>query len=141
MPGEENKALFRRYITELVNHGNMDVADELVAAGYIEHEAGPPGSPSGPEGVKHFFGMLRDAFPDAQITVEDQLAEGDKVVSHVVCRGTHNGEFMGIPPTGRSVVYEAIDIVRISGGQIVEHWGVTDNLGLLQQLCAYPCPS
>lgn len=134
MVPEEGKALFHRYMDELANRGNMAAADELVAADVVEHEEPPPGTPPGREGVKHFFTMLRSAFPDIRITVEDQVAEGDKVVSRVVCRGTHRGEFMGLPPTGRQVEYEAIDIVRIIDGQIVEHWGVTDIYGLLRQL-------
>jgi steroid delta-isomerase-like uncharacterized protein len=123
---------------ELANRGNMAAADELVAADVVEHEEPPPGTPLGREGVKHFFTMLRAAFPDIRIAVEDQIAEGDKVVSRVMCRGTHRGEFMGVPSTGRQVVYEAIDIVRIVDGQIVEHWGVTDALGLLRQLGGIP---
>lgn len=140
MEGDEAKALFRRYIDELANRGNMDAADELVAEAMIEHESPPPGSPSGRAGVKHFFAMLRRAFPDIRVTVEDQLADGDRVASRVVCRGTHRGEFMGIPASGNRVQYEAIDIVRISEGQVVEHWGVTDTFALLQQLTALPEP-
>ncbi len=134
MPVHDGKAIFRQYIDELANRGNMAAADELVAEDVIEHETPPPGTPPGREGVKHFFTLLRSAFPDIRITITDQVAEGDKVVSRVVCRGTHRGEFLGIAPTGNEVMYEAIDIVRVSGGQVVEHWGITDMAALMQQL-------
>jgi len=135
MEGDEAKALFRRYIDELANRGNMDAADELVAETVIEHEAPQPGSPSGRAGVKHVFVLLRRAYPDIRVTVEDQRADGDRVVSCVVCCGTHLGEFMGIPASGNLVQYEAIDIVRISEGRVVEHWGVTDTFASMTPRC------
>ncbi len=137
---EENKALFRRFMEEVANQGNIDAVDELVAPDAVEHEELPPGTPPGREGVKHFFALLRNAFPDLRVTIDDQIAEGDKVVSRVTLSGTHKGEFVGIPPTGKTVTFGAIDIIRVAGGKLVEHWGVTDNLGLLQQLGVVPPP-
>lgn len=134
MSVEDAKTLFRHYMDELANHGNLQIVDTLVSPEYVEHEAPPPGWPVGREGIKHFFAVLRQAFPDLELTFEDQIADGDKVVARVRCRGTHRGTFLGIPPTGNRVSYEAIDIVRIVHGRVVEHWGVTDTYGLLQQL-------
>lgn len=119
---------------EVANHGNLEVVDTLVDPGYVEHEVPAPGDPVGREGIKHFFAVLRQAFPDLELTVEDQMVEGDRVVARVRCRGTHRGDFLGVPATGKRVSYEAIDIVRIVDGRVIEHWGVTDTFGLLQQL-------
>jgi predicted ester cyclase len=84
--------------------------------------------------------MFRQAFPDSYFTVEDMIAEGDKVATHKTFHGTHEGEFMGMPPTGRRVSMELIDIVRISEGRVVEHWSMGDNLGMMQQLGVIPRP-
>ncbi|MGH8248072.1 MAG: ester cyclase [Gammaproteobacteria bacterium] len=140
MSPEENKALYRRFITEVANRGNMTAADEILAPNITEHEKLPPGVPANRDGIKQLFAMIRKAFPDLCITIEDQIAEADKVVARVTLRGTHQGEFFGISPTGRRVAYGAIDISRMAGGQLVEHWGIPDYLSLLQQLGAVPAP-
>lgn len=137
---EENKAVYRRFITKVANQGNLSVADELLAPEVIEHEALPPGVPGGREGIKQLFTLIRTAFPDLHISIDDQIGEGDKVVARVTLNGTHRGEFFGVPATGRRVAYEAIDISRIAGGRLVEHWGIPDYLSLLQQLGASPAP-
>jgi len=137
MSAEGNKALVRRVYEEIHNKGNLDAADELVSASFINHNA-PPGMPPGPEGIKRVFTMFRSAFPDLNVTVEDMVAEGDKVVARLTLRGTHQREFMGLAPTGKQVTLSVIDIARIAGGKIVERWGVEDMLGLLQQLGAIP---
>ena len=111
--------------------------DELVAQDYIQHTKGVP---PGRVGVQQFFTTLRAAFPDIHNTIEDMLAEGDRVVWRSTIRGTHTGPFRGIPPTGKQVTITAINILRIVDGQFVENWGEQDNLGLMQQLGVIPTP-
>jgi steroid delta-isomerase-like uncharacterized protein len=132
--------VLHRFLDEGFNRGDMDVLDELIAPDMIEHEELPPGVPPGREGVRHFFRMIRQAFPDIKATIDDELVQGDKVVVRSTWRGTHRGEFFGIPPTGKPVAFEVIDIARVRDGQVVEHWGVTDNLKLMQQLGVVPAP-
>jgi len=139
MSADENKQLFRRFIEEVANQGKIAVVDELVTADMIEHEE-IPGIPRNREGVKQAFTLFRTAFPDLQVTIEDLIAEGDQVVGRETWRGTHRGAFMEIPPTGKQVEFAAIDIVRIANGKMVEHWGQTDMLGMLQQLGVVPAP-
>jgi steroid delta-isomerase-like uncharacterized protein len=140
MSTEENKALARRLYEEVFNQGQLEAVDQLVAPDAIEHEEVPGIAGSGSEILKHFVTIFRAAFPDAQVTIEDLIAEGDKVVCRVTFHGTQQGEFMGIAPTGRPITFAVIDILRVADGKIVEHWGQTDNLGLLQQLGAIPAP-
>jgi steroid delta-isomerase-like uncharacterized protein len=96
--------------------------------------------PADCEGIKIVTAMFRGAFPDSYFTVEDMIAEGDKVATRKTFHGTHEGEFMGIPPSGRSVSMGLIDVVRIDDGRVVEHWSVGDSLGLMQQLGVIPQP-
>jgi steroid delta-isomerase-like uncharacterized protein len=139
MSTEQNKALVRQMVEELFNQGNIDRADDFLAPDFAEREELPPGLPGGPEGVKQLTMMLRGAFPDLKATVDDIVAEGDKVVIRQTWTGTHTGgAFMGIPPTGKSVSVGVIDIIRIAGGKFVEHWGQMDNMAMLQQLGAMP---
>lgn len=140
MATEQNKALVGRFVEETFNHGNMSVFDEMVAPDFVEHEQLPPGIPDGREGVKVMSTMLRSAYPDFKATIDDILAEGDKVVVRMTWSGTHQGEFMGIPATGKSVSIGVIDIIRIAGGKLVEHWGQMDSMGMMQQLGAIPAP-
>jgi steroid delta-isomerase-like uncharacterized protein len=140
MSAEENKAMFRRLMDEVVNKGNLDIIDELVAADVVEHEELLPGLPQNREGVKQFFAILRSAFPDIKATIEDVIAEGDRVVARGTMSGTHQGEFMGIPATGKKVSFGAIDILRITNGKFVEHWGLTDSMAMMQQLGVIPGP-
>jgi steroid delta-isomerase-like uncharacterized protein len=140
MSAEQNKALFRQFVEEAFNRGNLSLADELLAPDFVEHEELPPGIPAGREGVKVLASMLRSAFPDFKATIDDMIAEGDKVVMRQTWTGTHKGEFMGIPATGKRVSFGVIDIVRIDGGKCVEHWGQMDSMGLMQQLGAVPAP-
>ena len=136
MSTEQNKAIGRREHEEIESKGNMAVADEILTPNYVLHFAGNP--PLDREGYKQLLTVFRTAFPDMRVTVEDQTAEGDRVVNRVTMRGTHTGEFQGIPPTGKQVMVSGINIMRIEGGKIVEHWGVLDVLGLMQQLGAIP---
>lgn len=140
MATEQNKALFRRMVEEIFNRGNLGLVDEVFAPDFVEHEELPPGIPSGREGVKQMTSMLRGAFPDFKATIEDILAEGDRVVIRMTWTGTHQGDFMGIPATGRRVSFGVIDIVRFAGGKFAEHWGLMDQAGLMQQLGAVPEP-
>ena len=134
MSAEENKALIRRFTEEVINGKNLAVIDELMTPDYVEHEELPAGAAGGREAVKQFFGMLFNAFPDLQATVEDIVAEGDRVASRGTWRGTHRGEFMGIPPTGKTATFAVFDIVRMRDGKATDHWGVTDTMSLMQQL-------
>ena len=138
MSAEENKTIMRR-IFEVFNTGNLAVADEVIAADVVDHQA-PPGVAPGRAGFKQLITMFRTAFPDIQMTIEEIIAEGDRVVARSTMRGTHRGEFMGIPPTGKQFTVTSIDIVHIAGGQGVEHWGNSDDLGMLQQLGVIPTP-
>jgi predicted ester cyclase len=140
MSTEQNKALFRRVMEEVFNRGNMSLIDELIAPDFVEHEEPPPGMPAGREGVKQLATMLHSAFPDITASIDDIIAEGDKVVARSTWSGTHKGEFMGIAPTGKSVSFGVFDIVRIAGGKFVEHWGMMDNLSMMQQLGVIPAP-
>ena len=141
MSAEENKAIIRRIPEEVINTGNLDRVDEVIAADYVDHFPLPPGFPSGLEGFKLFWRMVLSAFPDLRYTVDDVIADGDKVVVRVTSRATHQGEFQGIPPTGRQVTWTEIHIGRLANGKLVEHWASVDQLGLLQQLGAIPAPA
>ena len=129
----ENKAVVRRFIEQAFNAGDVAVINELVARDYVLHVAPEV---RGPEGMQHFVTMYRTAFPDYACTVDDQIAEGDKVVTRWTVRGTHQGELMGIPPTGKQVTLPGVVIDRIANGQLVESWLQADALGMLQQLGA-----
>ena len=129
---ESNKALAREFY-EKVSAGDLSVTDTHVADNLIEHEEFP-GIPPNKEGVRMFFQMMRSAFPDFRMSVEDIIEEGDKLVVRFRMQGTHRGEFMGIPATGKQVNIQGIDILRIVDGKAVEHWGVTDTGMMMQQL-------
>ncbi len=135
---EENKALVREVFEELFSKGNLALADQAYAPDYVGHDPANPEPLRGPEGVKQDISRYRRAFPDLRFTVEDLVAEGDKVVARVTVRGTHQGELMGIAPTGKRAEVTGISIVRFAGGKIAEEWGNWDTLGLLQQIGAVP---
>ena len=137
---EENKALMRRFYEEVLNKGNVNAADEFIARDVVNHSP-LPGELPGLEGTKQGFAMMLKSFPDIHITVEDILAEGDKVVTRSTWRGTHKGQFMGIPPTNKPVTVAIITIDRISSGKIVEHWDVADQMAMMQQLGVVSLPT
>lgn len=139
MPVDENKALVRRSSEELWSKGNVAVIDELFATNYVLH-APPPGVTPDREGYKQFVRMHHVVFPDFRNTVEDVIAEGDKVALRWTWSGTHKGEYMGIASTGKQVTVAGISILRIEGGKIVEEWDEVDMLGLMQQLGVVPPP-
>jgi steroid delta-isomerase-like uncharacterized protein len=132
---ERNKALVRRLVEEVIGHGNFALIDEFVAADYVGHTSS---GDTNREEHQQIFATMHRAFPDLQITIDDMIAEGDKVVTRWTALGTHKGEFAGIPPTGKRGVVTGIDINRIVDGKLVECWTNSDDLGLLQQLSAIP---
>lgn len=128
---QTNKESMKRIFEEAWSKGNVQVLDELVAPTFKQHQYDRP---STREGFKAIIQEVRTAFPDLKVTVEDSVAEDDKVWVRVTCRGTHLGQFKGLPPTGKSFEITEIHIVRIENGKGVEHWGVADTLGLMQQI-------
>ena len=120
-----------------INQGNMSVADEIVAADYVNNNPAP-GEQSGREGLKGFAAYLRSAFPDIHFHLQDQVAEEDKVVTRWTVTGTQRGEFAGIPATGKAVSFEAINVHRVANGQVQEGWLSWDALGMMQQLGVIP---
>jgi predicted ester cyclase len=138
---EANKALVRRIWEEIFNRRNLALADELIAPGSVNHEAPPGITGEGPEEVRQVVTMLTTAFPDHRIDILELVAEGDKVVTRSIFSGTHQGLFMGIPPTGKHFTMEQINITQVVNGKAVEHWGVRDDLGMMQQLGVIPQPA
>ena len=135
---EENKALVRRYVDEVINQDNMAVIDEIFDTTYVNHT--PAGDSYGPEGMKAFVSRVRTNLRHLQASVEDLIVEGDKVVVRLTLRGTYTGEVMGIVSTGKQVTVPEIRIYRIANGRIAERWYVADRLGLWQQLGVIPVP-
>ena len=136
---EQNKAIVRRVPEEITSQGKLELIDELFAPDIVDHAFVPElGLAPGREGIRQFISMLRAAFPDIDIKVQDAVAEGDKVVVRNSAEGTHQGEFMGIPPSGKHAAWSEIHIARIVDGKIVEHWANVDRLGMLQQLGVLP---
>ena len=139
MSTEQNKALVHRFYQEVFNQKNLVAIGDFLDQQIIEHDL-PPGLPGGIDGSRQFIGMYLAAFPDLHLTAEDLIAEGDKVTARFTLRGTHTGEFMGLPPTGRKVTMTGIQIVRTADSKIAENWINADTLGLLQQLGVIPAP-
>ena len=137
---EQHKALVWRLLIEDISGGNLAVADEIIAPDFVDH-TNPPGMQHGIAGHKAVVTLFRTVFPDLTWDIEDMVAEGDKVVVRTTMRGTQRGEFFGIPPTGKRVTMSGIHIVRIAGGKIAEHWGINDDLGMMQQLGVIPAPA
>jgi steroid delta-isomerase-like uncharacterized protein len=137
---EENKALVRRFVEEVQSQHKLTAVDEIMDPNMIEHY-GQPTSLNSVEAFKKFFAGFIAAFPDVKAVIHNQVAEGDKVVTHKTFHGTHKGEFMGIPPTGKKVALELIDIFRIDRGKLIEHWAVADMMSIMQQLGAIPSRS
>jgi steroid delta-isomerase-like uncharacterized protein len=135
MSVQENKELFRRYHDEVVEQRNLDALDDIVAKDFVDHSL-PPGSEPGPESTKAMLGQLFDAFGDAQFYLEEVNGEGDRVVGRVEISGTHTGDFMGMPPSGKSFKVPSIQIVRVEKGKFAERWIWFDQAGLMQQLGA-----
>jgi steroid delta-isomerase-like uncharacterized protein len=130
MPAEDNKAAVRRFYEEVINGRNPGTIDELQTADSVDHTFGSQGL----EASKQFFGMLYLAFPDLRVEVHDVIAEGELVAARVTYSGTHQGEFVGIPATGRQARTGGVDFFRMQDGRQAEHWGGPDMASLLQQL-------
>lgn len=134
---ERNKAVVRRFVEEFQNNKDWAVYDELNDPEFVNLSA-PPGVPADREGGKMFLGGFFNAFPDARYTIDDMIAEGDRVATKKTFTGTHTGDLGDIAPTGNRVSVQFVDIVRLRNGRIVEHWLSMDQLSLLQQLGAIP---
>jgi len=142
MSTEANKAIARRFLEEVFGQGKLAVADEILAPDHVDHGPGAlPGTPPGPEGSKMLVTVYRNAFPDIHFTIDEQIAEGDKVVTRWTGHATHKGELAGIPATGKSATVTGMGVDRIVNGKIVESWGIFDQFGMLQQLGVIPVAS
>jgi len=137
MTSTDKIAVHRRYNDEVINQGDLDLIDAIFTPDYVDHLSGGPDI-HGPAGLKQFVGLVRGAFPDAQFTVDDRIVEGERIAVRWTMHGTHQGDFQGIPPTGKAVTVTGIAIHRFAGAQIQESWDCYDALGLLQQLGAIP---
>jgi steroid delta-isomerase-like uncharacterized protein len=133
----ENKRLSNLINEEIISQGKYSLAEQILSPDYIDHNAAP-GLATGIAGFIQGVELFRNAFPDLKIKVDDMIADGDKVVTRWTATGTHNGELMGIPPTGSAVKVTGISIDRCAQGKVVEHWDVFDQLGMMQQLGVVP---
>ena len=138
MSTEDNKTLMRHFFEEVYTKKKLAALEEFITPNHIDHSAAAASLPVGPEGSRQAIGMMLTAFPDLHVTVEDMIAEGDKVVTRFTSHGTQKRAFMGIPPTGKQVTVSSIVIARIADGKIVEQWGLDDQMGMLQQLGLIP---
>lgn len=137
---EENKAVVRRFVEEVINEGNLDLADELISTDHVNHDPTAPEVPAGPEGIKQLIGMYRDAFPDIRFHVEEMISEGGTVAHRWTFTGTHQGEMMGVEPTGTRVEVKGVEMNRVENGKISASHTVSDAMGLMQQLGLTPQP-
>ncbi len=141
MLSETNKTVSRRFFEEVFGKGKLNVLDEIIATDHVNSGPGTiPGLPTGPEGAKQFVTVYRNAFPDVHFTIDEQIAEGDKVVTRWTAGGTHQGELAGIPATGKTSTVTGITVDRIVNGKIAESWGIFDQFGMMQQLGVIPMP-
>jgi steroid delta-isomerase-like uncharacterized protein len=135
---ELNKQLVREAVDEIWNRANYEQVSRFADENIAVHESPVAGTIRGTESLIQYYRMLRDAFPDVRFTIEDQVAEGDMVVTRWQATATHTGSFQGMPPTGKSAVMSGIDIDRFANGKVVECWPIVDELGLLRQLGLLP---
>ena len=138
MTGEQNKSVVRRVIEQAFNRGKVESLEELFTPNYREHQFGMPPNI---EGLKASVRALRAAFPDLKLTIEEMSAESEKVWVRMTARGTHGGEFMGVPPTGRKIQISVFDMCRLEDGRITDHWGVPDRFAIMHQIGALSAPS
>ncbi len=136
---EDMKGVIARFYDE-INAGNLGVIDELVAEDFVEHEEFP-GIPPDKEGVRQFFAIFRAAFPDLRMDAHEVLIDGDLACVRSTMSGTHDGDFMGMPPSGKRFAVTGFDQVRVREGQVSEHWGLIDAMKMMQQLGAIPAPA
>jgi steroid delta-isomerase-like uncharacterized protein len=138
---EENKAVVQRWFSDVVSQGDMSSLDAICAVCHPSFEMVQgvvEPAPQGIDGLKGLIATLRTAFPDLHATVDEQVAEGDKVVSRVTMSGTHEGEFMGIPPTGKSFTIPGVSIWEVRGGMLISEWVNWDSMGMMRQLGLAP---
>ena len=133
-------ALVQRLFDEGFSKGDLSIADEMVAPDCKEHQYFGPNHPDGPQGVKNVISDLRRLFPDFTLTADKMVAVGDEVWVRATGRGTHGGELMGLPPSGKQVEVDVIDICRFENGKLVEHWGVPDRFHMMIQVGIIPAP-
>ena len=138
MSTEENKMISWRLQEEVFGQGKLESVDELVAPDYVSHAPGDPELSRGPEDTKEIVRAYRSAFPDINFAVEKQVAEGDMVVTCWIARGTHRGEFMGVPPSERRIEVSGMSMDRFSGGRLVENWNNWEALEMMRQIGAIP---
>jgi steroid delta-isomerase-like uncharacterized protein len=131
------KTMAQRWFTEVMNEGNEEVIDELCADNFVDHDPLPGTSPDR-QGIHDFVKQVRAAFPDIEMTADEILVEGDQLAVRSTMRGTHQGEFMGIPASGKKVEVSNYDFVRFENDQVVEHWGTIDSAALMEQIGAVP---
>jgi steroid delta-isomerase-like uncharacterized protein len=134
---EQNKALMRRYIEEVWNKGDLDFVDKNFSADFVNHGT-LLGQPADRDGIKWVIRNTRNAIPDLHLSIEDMVAEDDKVVTRWLAKGTHKGEFMGAKPTGNKISVSSTVIDHIKDGKVVEAWPIRDDLSLLQQIGLIP---
>jgi len=134
------KDVTRRFYEEIINQKNVDAIDRFCTADFVDHNP-PPGGKGNLDATKQQFLELAAGFPDLKMIVQDQIAEGDRVVNRMLMRGTHKGEYMGIPGSGKTVEIGGIDILRMVNGKAAERWGYFDDVKLMQQLGAMPRPT
>lgn len=137
---ERNKALMRRFVEEVINGGHLEVADELISPDHVNHDPTAPDHEPGREGLKQLIAAYRRAFPDLRFEIQEMVAEGDSVALLWTLTGTHRGELMDIPPTGRSVHIYGSEINHFEDGLITESWAVSDALTLMRQIGHPPGP-
>ena len=142
MSTEQNKATARRWFFDIITQGQLAVADEIFAANHILHDphAPPAGWPNGPQGMKMIANVFGGGFSGWDITLDDQIAEGDRVATRWIASATNTGSVMGMPSTGKPVRVTGVNVARFAEGKIVESWSNFDMLTLLQQLGAIPTP-
>jgi steroid delta-isomerase-like uncharacterized protein len=140
MSTEENKVRVRRLYEEIFNQKKLVAIDDFFTPTIIDHSL-PPGAPGGREGVRQTIAMFLGAFPDLHFTVEDLIAEGDKVVARWTVYGTHQGASLGMPPTGKQMSMPGISVLRFDGSKATETWVIYDQLNMLQQLGLAPVPA
>jgi steroid delta-isomerase-like uncharacterized protein len=136
----EGAGLIQEFYDEMLAKGNLDKLDDFVTDDVVDHEA-IPGQPDGKEGVRFFVNLMRSAFSEIKATSDQAIESGDMACARTTITGKHTGEFMGVPASDKTFEIESIDIIRIEDGKCAEHWGVTDNMALMQQIGAIPEPA
>jgi steroid delta-isomerase-like uncharacterized protein len=131
---DQNTALIKRYFEEVWNNGKIEVLEEIIAPNYINHSPGMPNPPQGPEGLKPIVVAIRQAFPDLKYVIKNMVVSDEKIAVYTIMHGTHQGDFFGLAPTGKTIEVAQMQIERIENNKIVEHWRVTDDLSLMKQL-------